>query len=168
MKQQKCTVCGRDRSEVLFPPKGGTCKACLHEKQAAYRVTYNRREYDRNRYIKKGEQIRAQVRQYAQKNPDKVSAAKKRAKAKNPDKYLDMDLLWRYGISLEEFKTMEAIQGGVCAICHQLSLSRLHVDHDHVSGRIRGLLCHQCNVMLGYAKDNVLTLESAIAYLQRT
>lgn len=167
MKQEKCTVCDRGRSETPFPAKGGTCKECVHEKQAAYRATCDRREYDRDRYMKKGEQIRAQVRQYARANSDKVSMSKKNARAKNPDKYLDKDLKWRYGLSLEEFRRLEAAQGGVCAICHEPPSTRLYVDHDHVSGRIRGLLCQRCNVMLGHAKDNVLILESAITYLQR-
>jgi len=45
-------------------------------------------------------------------------------------------------------------------------MRRLAMDHDHKTGFIRGLLCHQCNVMLGAARDNVAVLASAIRYLQ--
>ena len=59
-------------------------------------------------------------------------------------------------------------QGGQCLGCgkYQHELNRaLDVDHDHKTGRIRGLLCMSCNRALGYAKDNVATLKRLIAYL---
>ncbi len=59
-------------------------------------------------------------------------------------------------------------QGGCCAICGQpeKELKRqLSIDHCHVTGHIRGLLCHRCNFILGFAKDNIYILKSAIDYL---
>jgi hypothetical protein len=55
--------------------------------------------------------------------------------------------LKQYGISLERYKEMLAEQNGVCKTCHQPCRvhPRLSVDHDHKSGRVRGLLCHHCN-----------------------
>ncbi len=68
---------------------------------------------------------------------------------------------------------MEAAQGGVCAICGlpetrvvKGKLNRLAVDHDHTTGRVRGLLCFRCNTCLGRFEDNVELLRAAEAYLE--
>lgn len=75
----------------------------------------------------------------------------------------DTQLRRRYGISLEERDRMAAEQGGVCAICREAKT--LVVDHCHTSGEVRGLLCNDCNWMLGLAKDNPANLAAAIGYL---
>lgn len=53
----------------------------------------------------------------------------------------------------------------MCAICAITTSDVLHVDHCHTTGKIRGLLCHQCNVLLGASKDSITTLQNAIKYL---
>lgn len=65
---------------------------------------------------------------------------------------------------------MLAAQGGTCAICgKECDIHRnLAVDHDHESGKVRGLLCQNCNVGLGHFKDNPALLQQAIDYLRRT
>lgn len=75
----------------------------------------------------------------------------------------------QYGITHAEYLALLEAQGGVCAICgNGPSKTRtLHVDHDHVTGTVRGLLCTRCNPMLGYAHDDVAVLQAAIAYLTR-
>lgn len=55
-----------------------------------------------------------------------------------------------YGLSWEEYLLLLEGQDGVCAICHQPSDRELHVDHDHLTGRVRGLLCGRCNTGLGF------------------
>ena len=59
-------------------------------------------------------------------------------------------------------------QNGVCAICKKECITgrRLAVDHNHVTGKNRGLLCTNCNTSLGGFKDDILYLEAAIRYLQ--
>lgn len=58
-------------------------------------------------------------------------------------------------------------QGGGCAICGEPPKSRrLHVDHDHLTGDVRGLLCWTCNAVLGRARDNVARLQGAALYLK--
>jgi hypothetical protein len=59
---------------------------------------------------------------------------------------------------------MVVAQDGRCAICGS-ALEQLHVDHDHETGEIRGLLCSNCNVAISQLGDDVETMESAIAYL---
>ena len=71
---------------------------------------------------------------------------------------------WKYGLDDSEFKAMSASQDGRCAIC-QVEAS-LVVDHCHGTGRVRGLLCHGCNVGLGFFRDNQESLRSAIEYLE--
>lgn len=75
----------------------------------------------------------------------------------------------RYGITKEEYDRLNAEQGGLCAICGTDTPGRnhstLYIDHDHTTGKVRGLLCCDCNLLLGYAKDNIQIMETAIKYL---
>lgn len=78
----------------------------------------------------------------------------------------------RYNITIEEYDQIFQKQNGVCAICrkeevieNQYGIKRLCVDHSHKTGKVRGLLCHNCNAMLGHAKDNYVILINAVYYL---
>jgi Recombination endonuclease VII len=71
----------------------------------------------------------------------------------------------RFGISAAEYDALLAQQGGACAICRRRSKYRLCVDHCHLTGRIRGLLCYSCNLALGHLKDDQASLVAALAYL---
>jgi hypothetical protein len=71
----------------------------------------------------------------------------------------------RFGISAAEYGALLAKQGGACAICRRRSKYRLCVDHCHLTGRIRGLLCYSCNLALGHLKDDQASLVAALAYL---
>jgi len=75
--------------------------------------------------------------------------------------------LRQYGITLEEYDNLYTIQQGVCCICSKPETvkSRLCVDHSHITGKVRGLLCTHCNTALGHLFDNVALLEKAIIYL---
>lgn len=86
----------------------------------------------------------------------------------NPEKYLNHTYKKNYGITLEEYNEMLAQQKGVCAICSNTcnSFRRLAVDHDHATGKIRGLLCGNCNKGLGVYHDNIQLLQNAIKYLE--
>lgn len=80
----------------------------------------------------------------------------------------DMKLRRNFGISLEEYRDMERAQDGRCAICHSLPGKRLlAVDHDHETGRVRALLCANCNTALGHLKDDPDLLRKAADYLMR-
>ncbi len=74
----------------------------------------------------------------------------------------------KYGISLEDRDMMRVSQGGLCAICGEPPTgAHLAVDHCHVTGKIRQLLCTNCNIGLGQFKDSSDILEKAAAYLRR-
>jgi hypothetical protein len=67
-------------------------------------------------------------------------------------------------MSLVEYKRLVELHGGACAICKLIA--PLNIDHDHVSGEVRGLLCRTCNLALGCLLDNQLLFFSAIDYLR--
>lgn len=78
-----------------------------------------------------------------------------------------------YGITLEQYKEMYFRQNGNCLICGEHfeergdnKLTTLHIDHDHESGQVRGLLCHNCNSGIGYLKEDVSLLQKAMNYLR--
>lgn len=87
---------------------------------------------------------------------------------KNPGLVKNNYLRKVYGITLEDYNTMHASQGGKCAICkgEESNGEALAVDHCHETGRIRGLLCRWCNKMLGLSKDSADVLFAAIQYLK--
>lgn len=98
------------------------------------------------------------------------SIAKLRAKGekRTAQDFRDTHLRRTFGITQADFDAMLAVQDGCCAICKRSaedSYKGLHVDHDHESGRVRGLLCHKCNMALGLLGDSVSALADAIAYL---
>jgi hypothetical protein len=75
-----------------------------------------------------------------------------------------------YGLTIRQYNELLRLQGGACAICGKVPRSRrLAVDHDHVTGEVRGLLCASgdfgCNKGLGYFNDDVELLRRAVAYL---
>ncbi|MGH2786660.1 MAG: endonuclease VII domain-containing protein [Actinomycetota bacterium] len=70
-----------------------------------------------------------------------------------------------YGLSLLEYESLAARQNGVCAICRQPQDGGLHIDHDHISGRVRGLLCGRCNKALGLLDDDPTRFRAAELYL---
>lgn len=74
----------------------------------------------------------------------------------------------RYGISIEQYDEMNKRQGGCCAVCKNPPSSRsLHVDHDHETGKVRELLCSNCNAVLGQSKESIKNLKELIKYLEK-
>lgn len=71
----------------------------------------------------------------------------------------------RYGIGIPEVDAILTEQGMLCPIC--LKRPAEHVDHDHKTGKVRGILCEACNGGLGQFKDNIQTIRNAIEYLKR-
>jgi hypothetical protein len=72
-----------------------------------------------------------------------------------------------YGLNYSSYEDMLSRQEGMCAICTSLEGPKLTVDHNHKTGKIRGLLCDNCNKGLGMFRDNPSALASAITYLLR-
>lgn len=79
-------------------------------------------------------------------------------------------LFYNYGITVEQYDDLLAAQDGKCAICHRTEgdakRERLFVDHDHRTGKVRGLLCGKCNISLGGFNDDTDLLRKAIQFLE--
>lgn len=129
----------------------GDCKRCILEQR-------------RLRYLADGDVLRARVKKYVQEHPEKAVPYRKNAGAQSRtrNRYLNKT----YGITAEQFDTMFADQGSVCAVCGTDDPVRAWtVDHDHLTGKVRGILCWHCNIGLGHLRDDVHTLVAAAAYL---
>ena len=89
-------------------------------------------------------------------------------KARNPAKFIlyswAHNLKNVYGLSVEDFERLYKKQHGKCPICD--SYKKLVVDHCHTKGHVRGLLCQQCNSLLGLAKESTMILSQASKYLE--
>ena len=105
----------------------------------------------------------------------KVCFNTKRRSNYNPQQRREEGLKNLYGITIELLNSMYTKQEGSCAICGisislhsgQTKKGKAHVDHCHITKKIRGLLCTKCNTLLGMADDNIETLKKAITYLER-
>lgn len=132
------------------------CKACNLEAK-------------RQRYLADPEAVKARVKRWQQANPERLNAYR-RARRLEPEVKLREragHLKRKYGITIERYASMLDGQGEGCAICHRPPREdiSLHVDHDHVTGAIRGLLCFACNNALADFQEDIQILGGAIDYL---
>jgi nitrate/TMAO reductase-like tetraheme cytochrome c subunit len=123
-----------------------------------------RREWERKNRVK----LTANAKAWREANPDSVKEHYQNAKPKRKAIQLKIN----YGISLEEWNSMLIAQEFQCAICKtsdpgDQNSKAWQTDHCHETGKVRGILCRQCNLGLGYFKDNVKALQEAIAYLEK-
>ena len=110
---------------------------------------------------------------YREKNKEKIKKRKKKWRQSPKGrlcccKYSRKNKFVEYNITFNEYENRLKQQNYCCAICkkHKSSFKiSLAVDHCHKTGKIRGLLCNHCNLMLGFSDDNVINLQSAIVYL---
>ncbi len=88
-----------------------------------------------------------------------------------PEKAFSQLIKSRYKLSVSDYRELLAKQDNKCAICFTADPGDYHgrfcIDHDHATGHVRGLLCHNCNVALGSFRDSVANLLNAALYLQR-
>lgn len=138
-----CSGCGQDKpiTEFWINRKRGRpmsrCKVCSLARARAWRIS--RPNYERDRY----QLVKVETR--------------------------ERHLIRKYGVSLSDYDRMLSEQDHRCAICQTTTDTQhnkvLHVDHCHVTGAVRGLLCRGCNHLLGSIKDNPSSLVRAIIYL---
>jgi hypothetical protein len=90
-------------------------------------------------------------------------------KEKSPGAVEEYNRTWRlkklYGLTVEQFEELRSLQNNRCKICG-VEMLRPNVDHNHQTGKVRGLLCNNCNRGLGHLKDSIPNLLSAVAYLK--
>ena len=86
-----------------------------------------------------------------------------------PERGREQSLRLRYGITPADYDARLAAQGGCCAACKRPDsgwVGRFHIDHDHTTGQIRGLLCVGCNRAIGFAYDDPTVLRRLADYLE--
>lgn len=142
-KEQVCTKCGKKQpltTEYFYKRatgRNGFCRKCI-----SCRVKY--------------------AKLYHQKN-----------RLKHLKKSREQWLRANYSITVGDYDYMFKKQNGVCAICkqpevmkNQYGLIRLSVDHDHKTGKVRGLLCNRCNITLGKFEEDINLFLDAAEYLE--
>lgn len=102
------------------------------------------------------------TKDWREKNPERKRESQRTWEKNNPDRVRHHSLMRRYGISLEERKAL----GNRCYICG--TKYDLHVDHDHRTGEVRGILCRRHNLGLGQFNDDPIMLLRAVDYLMGT
>jgi len=108
-------------------------------------------------------------RRWALANPEKRKASQRRWNAANRDKLTAIRRKYVYGITSIGFNALLIEQKGACGVCNRKEPTKLgwHVDHDHTTGKVRGVLCSNCNTAIGLMKDNPLIADSAAVYLRK-
>jgi len=154
-----CTQCGEEKPlDDFYAEKKGRdgrrpeCKTCnLANRAAKYREN-PRPAIERALRWKRDnpERYRATQREYVESGKKSVSSRKSHLKRK-------------YGLTLEAFDALLASQGGGCAVCGRADAD--NVDHDHITGRVRGILCFNCNVAIGHVAEDEDRLVALMTYL---
>jgi hypothetical protein len=122
-----------------------------------------------------GEAKKAYDRKYGKANRKRLNAKSLAWHHSNKDRSKDIKLRCYYRISIDDYQKMLVEQHGVCAICHKpeiivcrgSEIKALSVDHNHATGKIRGLLCDRCNRALGFMDDDPAKLIAAANYLEK-
>jgi hypothetical protein len=162
----KCRGCGEEKPDEAFALRSDkgyrrrTCNDCMNQRQGQRQANYRaeRRAWkERTKWGAKGGKAAAARGDWLR---NMAPAAKAR--------YIrDANLKALYGISLVQYEQLLEQQGGVCAICGRSPRGRpvLDVDHDHLTGIVRGLLCGNCNRAVGLLDDNPDLFDKAKAYI---
>jgi len=139
-------------SNLKLVPLSKKCPKCGEEKGASEFYKTDRTNDGLYGYCKPC------TKQYRDENPKKKEQSK------------GQRLKYKFGITLDDYNKMFAEQGGCCAICgdHQSNHQRAFaVDHCHDTGKVRGLLCINCNTGIGKLNDDPALLRIAISYLEK-
>ena len=120
------------------------------------------------------EATKAYRRDWARRNRKKRTAYTLAYRARNPDKVKAYQKAYRLrktceaqGVNYNDVLAMYEAQGGACLLCgEKFGTKRLSLDHDHTTGKFRGLLCIRCNTGLGMLQDNPHLLRKAAEYVE--
>lgn len=158
---KRCVKCGEEKPEAEFGISQGRrrsyCRECRRKDSRDYRGTHLA-------------ECQKASREWGKRNPGRLSKNSKMWYEANKERRRQEVLFKRYGVTHSEYGRLLEKQSGVCGICFREPPAnrRLAVDHDHATGRVRGLLCTRCNVLLGIVKDNPDVLLEAAVYLERS
>lgn len=125
---------------------------------------------DKDRYERNKKKILKQAKIYRDTHKEERLEYNQNWVKNNPKQYRNKQLQLKYGITIDEYDSLRIDQNFSCAICfkHELELTRsLCVDHNHDTGEVRQLLCHNCNSALGLLKEDVAIVNSLLAYIKK-
>lgn len=152
--------------ELTCPVCGQTYMATRSDKRACSRTCYARLPDRQQQY----QEYRSRPEYKARKSEWRRTPRQ----AERTRNYNRIHNLRKYGLTVEDYDRMFAEQGGVCILCGNApnpdgvrAASRLHPDHDHVTGQVRDLLCLTCNVGIGHLRDDPALLRKAAEYIER-
>jgi hypothetical protein len=133
---------------------------------------HRKREYDKKYRKEHKEHYEAYFRAYRNdpEHQERHLISSKKYRKKNADKislYQRIRRLRLVGLNEQNFQVLKDLQGNKCAICGKdFAFCEPQVDHNHLTQEIRGLLCKQCNLMLGFSREDPETLLRAVLYLE--
>jgi len=165
MKKQKCSKCGEIKSIADFTfrtDKGTHRKTCHTCTNARQRRWYNVPE--------NSQRVRKKTNRYKKNNKEKHNKLNRKYRAVGKPwykEYLLRKRLKRYGLTKEQYVELLVLQNFRCKICLKKA-DNLRIDHDHESGKVRGLLCNACNLALGLFRDNTQVLNDAKKYISES
>lgn len=178
METRICTKCGKEKEIDKFYTrrgkirKDGTCKEYVSSicKKCKDNYDYLRKTNTTEKLAiyKERSNVRRKKSYELNKEKQDIHAKEWFESIKGTDKYKNMWLYNKYKIRLKDYRFLWDSQNGCCAICGVSEAEygkALNVDHDHETGMIRGLLCHVCNLGIGYANPHWLPMEKVATYL---
>ena len=117
--------------------------------------------------IKNKEKLLLQSRASYKRNIDNRRKLSRDFYWENREKKLDRVRFKKYGITGNEFRSIVQKQNGKCPICNKVDKKNLSVDHDHFTGKVRGIICNECNMALGNVRDSIEILRALANYLEK-
>lgn len=155
-----CWKCRRQLEETEFHSNRSTrdglateCKECAGERVKTW-------------YAKNTERAKANIRAWNEKHPETRREYSRVWRERHPEKQRDVWLRHKYGIVQADVDAMKLAQGGRCGACDEPT-EKFHIDHDHRTGEVRGLLCAGCNFAAGLLEDDPRRAEGLAEYLRR-
>lgn len=175
IEYKKCNKCKNEfpaTPEFFYRDKAikcglrAQCKVCMSKTNQKYRKENKEKikKYKHKYHKDNKEEITKKRREYRKNNPVKI---KKQIR--------DAHLKFRYNISIEDYNEKFKEQDGKCEICGQYETAKsksnkirpLCVDHNHITNEVRGLLCNNCNQLIGRSLENSFILIKTINYLKK-
>lgn len=145
----------------------------LNNLEKAYDYAKQYRDKNRERLREKARLYeishREQKSEYQRNNRERINLRNRQRYQANPQTHRKHTLKYKYGLTQKEYNSLLTEQKGVCAICRKPPAKgkHLHVDHDHIDGKVRGLLCNECNTGIGFLKDSPTIIEAALKYVKQ-
>ncbi len=170
----------QEKRKHLYQESHAEAVKVRQERRVQLAIAREDRERERHRKVKQKyreenrELYNARMREYNAKNRDEINA-KRREKWHSDLKYRSRQFYTgikaNYGVTQEQYVDLYISHGGRCSVCglsENQIVRGLVLDHCHVTGLVRGLLCKDCNTGLGHFRDDIQLLHKAIEYLKRS